>query len=201
MTLRPSLIVLVLANLVPVAGVLMFDWHVLDIVMLYWTENVVIGLINILRMAICRGPRRWFPALFFAAHYGLFCFGHLSALLALFGDQGSTTPAQDYFFAEPLAAAWKSPLWVGIAAITASHLYSFFTNFIAAGEYRRTTPMALMQRPYGRIVVLHVAILVGGVLVQLLGSPVLMLVVLIAIKVAMDLKLHTSERRKLGRVD
>jgi len=48
---RPSSIVLILANLVPLVGVLYFDWSVLDILLLYWTESVIIGLVNVLRMA------------------------------------------------------------------------------------------------------------------------------------------------------
>ena len=195
MQVRPSAVVLVLANLVPLVGVFLFDWQVFDILMLYWAENIVIGLGNVLRMAVCRGVRRWIPALFFTVHYGVFCFVHLSALTALFGESAGIATADQYFFAMPVTEAWKSPVWIGIVAIAASHLFSCFNNLIAAGEYRRTHPMALMHRPYGRIVVLHVAIIVGGFLVELLGSPVLMLAVLIVLKIAMDLKLHGTERR------
>ncbi|MGI9247995.1 MAG: DUF6498-containing protein, partial [Woeseiaceae bacterium] len=60
MILRPSSIALVLANLVPLAGVLLFDWQVFDVLMLYWAENVIIGVINVLRMGVCRGGEKWF---------------------------------------------------------------------------------------------------------------------------------------------
>jgi hypothetical protein len=73
-------------------------------------------------------------------------------------------------------------------------LFSFFGNFIGAGEYRRTSAKELMTRPYGRIFVLHVTVLFGAALIQWLGSPVTMLVVLIAAKIVLDLKLHKSER-------
>ena len=51
-----------------------------------------------------------------------------------------------------------------------------------------------MQRPYGRIVVMHVTILIGAALIEWLGSPVSMLIVLIGAKIALDLKLHAAER-------
>ncbi|NIA27398.1 MAG: hypothetical protein GWP02_05020 [Desulfobulbaceae bacterium] len=51
---RPSAIILILANLVPLAGVLFLGWRVFDVIILYWAENVVIGVINVLRMITCR---------------------------------------------------------------------------------------------------------------------------------------------------
>jgi hypothetical protein len=48
--LRLSAAALVLANLVPLAGVLVWDWSVSSLLILYWFENVVIGVINVARM-------------------------------------------------------------------------------------------------------------------------------------------------------
>ena len=193
---RLSSIALVLANLVPLAGVLLFDWQVFDILMLYWAENVVIGVVNVLRMAVSSGRRRSFLIPFFTVHYGLFCFGHLSAITALFSDTFGTANAVQYFLGMPLDQAWRSPLWISIAAIAVSHLFSFFGNFIANEEYRRTNAEDLMKRPYGRIIVTHVAIIIGAALIQWLGSPVAMLAILVGAKIVFDLRLHLSERDK-----
>lgn len=198
MLLRPSSIALILANLVPLAGVLLFDWQVFDILMLYWSENVIIGVVNILRMAVCRSADKWFLIPFFMVHYGMFCFVHLKAVTTIFSEAIGTGSSWQYFFGLPFAEAWKSPLWMAIAAIAASHLFSFFGNFVAGEEYRQTSASKLMQRPYGRIVVLHVAIIIGAALTQFLGSPAVMLIVLIAAKIALDLRLHASERQKFG---
>ena len=196
--LRPSSIVLVLANLVPLGGVFLLDWQVFDILMLYWAENIVIGAINVLRMAVTRQGEKWFLMPFFVVHYGFFCFGHLAAVTALFGSTTGTAVAWQYFFGLPLEAVWKSPLWMAIAAIAISHLVSFFSNFIAGEEFRRTSASDLMKRPYGRIIVMHVAIIIGAALIEWLGSPVMMLVVLVVAKIALDLRLHLSERNKFG---
>jgi len=196
--LRPSAVALVLANLVPLVGVLLFDWRVLDILMLYWAENVVIGVVNVLRMSVCPAGMKWFLIPFFLVHYGFFCYGHLLAVTGIFSESMGTATAWLYFFGMPLANAWESPLWIAIAAIAASHMFSFFGNFIAGGEYRRTRVSELMSRPYGRIVVLHVTIILGAALIDWLGSPIMMLVVLIAAKIALDLRLHLSERDKFA---
>jgi len=193
--LNLSSVVLVLANLVPLGGVLFLDWRVFDILLLYWAENVVIGAINVLRMAVSSGSDKWFMMPFFTAHYGFFCFGHLMAIIGIFDPSGGSESVWQLFFGMTPAEAVKSPLWIAIAAIAVSHLFSYFGNFVGAGEYRRTTAKELMSRPYGRIFVLHVTVIFGGALIQWLGSPVSMLLLLIAAKIAMDLKLHRSERR------
>lgn len=194
MRVRPSSIVLIAANLLPLAGVLLFDWRVFDILMLYWVENIVIGVVNVVRMAASPGRDKLFLIPFFTVHYGLFCFCHLAAVTGLFSESFGTASAWQYFFAEPLSEIWRSPLWIAIAAIAASHLFSFFSNYLGGGEYKRTTAGHLMGRPYGRIVVLHVAIIGGALLIQWLGSPIMMLLVLVAAKIVLDLRLHVAER-------
>ena len=50
-----SLLLLIAANLLPVAGVLLWGWSIFEIVSLYWFENVVIGVINILKILTATG--------------------------------------------------------------------------------------------------------------------------------------------------
>jgi hypothetical protein len=50
-----------------------------------------------------------------------------------------------------------------------------------------------MVAPYSRVVVLHVAIILGGIAAMALGSPLWALLVLVALKVALDLKAHVKE--------
>lgn len=51
-----------------------------------------------------------------------------------------------------------------------SHGVSFAVNYIASGAYRTADPGRLLFAPYGRVMVLHVVILLGGFMVQALGS-------------------------------
>ena len=221
---RPSAIALALANVVPLLGVLFLDWRVFDVMILYWAENVVIGVINVLRMLSCKpglGLQQLTDAAvgtgltdtqkatisrfskgaslflipFFIVHYGMFCFGHYSAVVGIFGRELATGAGRGGLFGVPLVDAWQSPLWIGVAAIAVSHLISFRYNFIGKGEYRRTNLVQLMQRPYGRIIILHVSVIAGGFLVTLIGNPLPALAVLIAVKIAIDLRMHSAERR------
>lgn len=201
MKTRPSAIILLAANSLPLFGVLLFDWSVFDIVFLYWIENVVIGIFNVVRMFSCRPDPDEFSRAgavllgktgalstlffvgFFSVHYGMFCWGHQQFIISLFSDGRSIYEVMR----EPV-------LWLALAAIAGSHLYSLFANFFGTGEFRRTYPALLMARPYGRIVVLHVTILVGGFLITLAGSHVTMLLVLIAVKTLIDYRQHDRER-------
>ena len=50
-----------------------------------------------------------------------------------------------------------------------------------------------MVQPYGRVVVLHLAIILGGMAAMALGSPMCSLIVLLALKVALDFRAHVKE--------
>ena len=52
-----------------------------------------------------------------------------------------------------------------------------------------------MFAPYGRLVVLHVTILVGAVFISVTGAPEAAIVVLVLLKIALDLGLHLAEHR------
>ena len=83
-----------------------------------------------------------------------------------------------------------------IAALFTSHGISFGYNYFYKGERNRTNLAKLMGQPYGRIVVLHLAVLFGGFLTMALGSPVGVLLILVLLKTIIDVKLHLRERRK-----
>jgi len=199
--LPPSAVVLVAANLVPLAGVVAFHWTVLSVLLLYWFENVVIGGINVLKMAIA-SPKdlasdviKVFLIPFFIVHYGMFTFVHGMIILGFFGHLARLSPSPSTFW----TALHDAGVGWGVVAIVASHGFSFLHNFWLGGEYRNVTPQVLMAQPYARVVVLHVAILIGGFGAVALGSPAVALVVLVLLKTGLDLRAHLGERDKLGR--
>ena len=63
-------------------------------------------------------------------------------------------------------------------------------------EYFTAKPDKLMGSPYGRVVVMHVAIIAGGFLTMAAGSPALLLVVLVGLKTILDVNLHNREHKK-----
>ena len=199
---RPSVWALLLANLVPVYGVLALGWDVFPIVLLFWLENVVIGLLNVLRILLARPDdgASWAAKLFlipfFLFHYGLFTFVHGSFVLLLFGggvQGGPGSPFELLGSMREAVAYWN--LGIPLLALAASHLFSFFWNYLLGGEYRHAKLPGVMFHPYGRVIVLHVAILVGGMLAMAVGSPAWALLLLLVLKIGLDLKGHVWAHR------
>jgi hypothetical protein len=187
-----STIALVLANLVPLAGAAFGGWSAYELVLLFWAENVVIGLFQALRMGSVAVLRRkahqagLIP--FFLLHYGMFAFVHGMFVTASFG------PPAEAPMAEAMALLLSpSGLLFALLALVASHGFSFVVNFLGAGEWRDADMPALMKQPYARVVVLHLVILGGAVAVQALGEPMVALVLLVVLKMALDVVAHRRE--------
>jgi hypothetical protein len=178
--------ILVASNLVPLAGVLWFDWTVFEVLLLFWCENLVIGAINVARLWTLYERRNHGVLLlfipFFCVHYGAFTLGHLVLLITLFRPD------------DPDAYALTA-LIIPLMVLVASHAYSHYVHFLGRREYLDVTPEQLMVRPYARVIALHVTVLVGGGIVQWLGEPVVALAILVLIKIAFDVPAHRQDHR------
>lgn len=194
--LTPSAVVLVAANLMPLAGVLFFGWSVFATLLLFWVENAIVGAFNVLRMLVATPQlvAMWFLKLFmipfFIVHYGMFVTVHGVFVLTLFGTSPTRGLPSLATFAHAIQAAGIAPAAWGLAL---SHGVSFAFNYIGTGQYRTVLLPALMNRPYGRVMVLHVVILLGGFLVKLLGSSLIPLALLVVLKTGLDLAAHLRE--------
>jgi hypothetical protein len=196
---RPSVIALLLANLVPVAGVFIFHWEVFPLMFLFWSENIIVGAYNVLKM-LCAAPKttpkgagKLFNIPFFCVHYGMFTFVHGVIIIQIFGG-GSGFPHVETF----LRIVRENHLEWAIFGFVIGHGISFVMNFLLNGEYQRTSAGNLFIQPYARVVVLHVAILLGGVLMMFLNSPKAGLLLLVALKTVIDLLGHYNERTKFA---
>lgn len=196
---------LLVTNVIPLVGVLLWGWSLFAILLLYWIENGVVGAINVPKIARAEAPepeqpsgrasfgrRRRVPmsraALvpFFVFHYGLFWLVHGVFVFAFFGFGP---------FSEPDAAAGISSSGLASAAVAlaASHALSYRVNYLGREEYRRVSPGGQMMSVYGRVVVLHLTILLGGAAISYLGHPAAAMAVMVIVKTVIDLGLHLRE--------
>jgi hypothetical protein len=136
---------------------------------------------------------KFFIIPFFVFHYGMFCFGHLSAVVGFFGSGISNTG-----ITASIPDISNSSFWIAVAAIAASHLFSYINNFLGKGEYKRVGLGTLMHRPYGRIMVMHLTIILGAGGAMMLGNPLPVLLVLVVGKTVLDLRMHNKERRSFA---
>ncbi len=200
---KPSVIALIAANLVPVAGVLFFGWEVFPLMFLFWSENVIVGVFYVFKMIFAGGggaagqASKFFLIPFFCIHYGMFTFVHGIFIVMMFGggmqnDRGF--PGVEKFW----RVLQENHLGWAVLGLVISRGISFGTNYIGNGEYKNVLAPMLMAQPYGRIIVLHIAIIGGGFLVMALHSPLLGLLLLVVLKTLLDLAGHLRERAKFS---
>lgn len=192
-----STTVLVLANLLPLGAVLLGWWSAYEVLLLFWAENVVIGLFNVARMLALMVLKRESGMLvlipFFGVHYGMFTYVHGMFVIAMLGPPGAN--AMEDGIALLLA---PDGLLLALLALVASHGFSFVANFLLGGEWRDEDGTRLMVQPYGRVVVLHLVIIAGGALVLALGEPAWALVLLVLLKIGVDIAAHRRQHRALA---
>ncbi len=201
-----AVIALVVANAIPLFGVLFLGWGVWNILVIYWLENGIVGVFNVLKMARADGsvpsaatfmvngqPATTLTKValipFFVMHYGIFWLVHgifvltLPAFLTLGLSDG---PGLDLDPGGVLFAA---------LALAVSHGLSYWWNFLRGGEYRRVSPATLMFAPYRRLIALHLTIIFGAIAVMFTGAPVAAVAILVAVKTVLDIGLHLAEHR------
>jgi hypothetical protein len=205
---------LIAANAIPVWGVLFLGWDAFYIVLLYWTENLAVGFYNVLKMVFAGAsrsagpPNKLFLIPFFIIHYGGFTAVHGFFVLAIF-HKGEGPPMGEmnwpcflvfvqllFRVSGYMYSVIPPQVRLAVLALFISHGVSFVQNYLLKGEYATARPEKLMGSPYGRIVVMHIAILAGGFLTMAVGSPAPLLVVLVVLKTVLDVGLHNREHKK-----
>ena len=229
-----AVVALVVANAIPLFGVLFLGWNVWMILIVYWLENGVVGFFNVLKILRAEGPMvpsagwtmngrpmstvgRGAIAGFFLIHYGLFWLVHglfvlmlpmFAGLTSAFSQPSLFIPGEGQFvdgaYVGPAVDAGANlssglqfgPILLAVVALAVSHGLSFWFNYLGRGEYRRTSPAAQMFAPYGRLFVLHITIIFGGIAIAITGAPAAAVAVLVVLKTAMDIAFHLAEHRK-----
>jgi len=186
-----STLALIIANLVPVAGTLFLGWSLSDVLVLYWAESAVVGLFNMGKIIVIGKWGALLAVPFFAGHFGGFMAIHFLFIYTIFveGVQGMNAPGGDLADVARLFIG----LWPALAALFASHAYSFFANFMGRGEYRRRTVREQMTEPYSRIIFMQLVLILGGGLSMIIGQTEPVLAGVIALKIYFDVQAHIRE--------
>jgi hypothetical protein len=189
-----STLVTLVFNLVPAVSVWLFGWSAFALILLYWTENLVIGAINVLKIAfagISQGKAGITLAAvlapFFIFHYGLFLAIHAVIIWALFA--GSLT---DFGISSLPSEIWSTirsdRFLFSNAILLAAYQVGDFLYWVAAGNWRNVDLWAQTFAPYGRIAVVHLTILVAAVPVSLFGEPLIAVVCLALLKTVLEIR-------------
>jgi len=178
---------LVVANLVPLVGVLYLGWDLFTLLLLYWVESAVVGFFNVLRMLKISAKASHFYVPFFIFHFGIFMFVHLVFIFT-------------FFSAGAELRLVIGSLVTAVVALVISHSISYAANFVGRREYTNRTVKQQLFAPYGRVVVMHLTVLVGGFLALFVGVPIGALVVMVGVKIGLDVLAHLKQHGGLGVV-
>jgi len=204
--------VLLAGNVLPLLGVLLFHWQVFPIILLYWAENVVLGVVTVLEMRRAEGTGEasaWWrgvkldgvspvaiqgdrPRLIrlFASNYFGFTLVHGIFVVVLFS--GLVVPQDDRSPDPRVSAAW---FLVALAGLVLSYAREYHRDFIKGGGYKLVSPIQVMAAPYGRIIVMHLTVVLAGWFVSSIGAPLGGLILLVLLKTAFVLAAWRRERR------
>jgi hypothetical protein len=198
-------------NLLPILGVTLWGWSLGALVILYWIENVIVGVVNLARMALTAAKDGAaglagfaFMGPFFTFHYGMFCLVHGVFVVGLFGGMDHVLGAfpsdqgPEKFLPEAVFGLGQSQPYflLAVLAIAAFKLAGFLFIYVARGDFKRTNLAEQMGAPYGRIIFLHLGIFAGAFGLTLAGSPIYGVALLALAKTAFDIWSEAREATK-----
>ena len=192
-----SLYVLLLSNLVTIVIAVYQGWAAKEVMLIYWSQSVIIGIFNVRRMLALQnfstdgvkmnnrsvdptpGTKRGM-AFFFALHYGFFHAVYLVFLLV--GNHGETSMNTVAFAA-------------CILAFVINHGYSYRAN-LESDLARNPNIGTIMFFPYARIIPMHLTIIFGGFMS---GASTFALVLFLLLKTVADVIMHVVEHSTLRK--
>jgi hypothetical protein len=190
-----SALVGLIANLIPLAGVLYWGWDTFQLLMLYWVETAILAFWTLMRLSQLSKDEcgtltvngRVTQATpfslvgFFSLHAGMFILVHLVFLWALFSDEWlkNVHSARDFFYGLFVAHG----LWIGLLMMFVTHLVSFLVNPKPVPETtadgKKSDPVgSIVGGLYARIVIMQVAIIFGAWFSRSTGSMAPLLIVI-----------------------
>ena len=201
----PSGVALVLANLAPLASVLLLHGTVLTVFAIYWWETLIVGVLGVVRLVVAVPLAagwwrvKWPALLFFVAHYGVVMALHGWVILTLFGLDVPGVSKDDWNLTALTSAVTDPYIRYFILLFAVSHGISFARNYLHRQEYVRADLSMIFLAPYVRVALLHLALILsiaaGGPL-RLRTSGVA-LFVLVLLKLYADVVAHWAEHTRI----
>lgn len=197
--------ILILSNLVPLAGILFWGWDAFVLLCLYWLETAVVGFWTILRVVTMSRDRvagRSIPGAlaiggFFIVHAGIFMTVHMIFLWTLFAGPWASRlhDARDFIRLILIGQGLWLPLLALFVGQGAVFINDAVNRFIFTKPSQESTEVGdIMGGFYSRIVLMHVAIMGGAFIAERIGTAA-PLIVLVLVKTALEIRFQIRQRR------
>lgn len=203
-TLTISDFVLIVVNLIPLYGVWFEGWDAKQIFLVYCMETVIVGLINVIKMACVTifvkkrdvwenggsttMQSGWLFIFFFIFHYGFFVFIQTQIFFGVTGMLPFGSLFSGYAkIPELLGTNGRLLLLLFIAYYTVQNMFSFFNS----GVYKTISMGRLMFEPYLRIVVQQFVVILGSMFLTF-GRGKIFMLIFIVVKVYFELFINLN---------
>lgn len=190
---------LIVVNLIPLYGVWFEGWSASEIFLVYCLETVIVGLVNVLKMAgvtlfvkksdvwqnggSISMQSGWFFIFFFIVHYGFFVFVQTQIFFSVSGliPDGSLMGSYAQIPAL-LGHNGKLMLLIFIVYYTLQTIFDFFLT----GNYKTISLGRLMFEPYIRIFVQQVVVILGSIFLHF-GAGKIFVLIFVIVKIFFEL--------------
>ena len=168
----PQKILIIIFNLVPIAGVLFYNWSVFEMFWLFWMETLVIAFFNFIRVVLSQGnneatPYRYGPLQFnFKRGFTyliarIFIFFFYSIFIVVF--IGFVAQKEDTSHVL-LTLAFQNKLFnIALLLFACGQVYYLVKYFFMSGGYFYSKAASYPGIFDGRQIVMHIAIVLGAV--------------------------------------
>jgi hypothetical protein len=195
-------LLLIIVNLIPLYLVWFENWNASVVFLVYCLETVIIGFVNVLKMAAVTIFVRkkdtwenggstsmqsgWFFIFFFIIHYGFFVFIQTQIF---FGVSG-LLPGDSFIIKYAKIPALlgnngKLMLLIFIAYYTLQNFFDFFMS----GNYKTISLSRLMFEPYLRIFVQQFVVILGSIFLNF-GAGKIFILIFVIVKIFFELFLN-----------
>lgn len=184
---RIPIIITILTNLIPLLGVLFYEWKIFNIIFLYWFEFFIIGIFLLIKSSssffasIKSGFYRFFIFILISN------FLYFSFIVIFFVPYFLNNTSYLPTFLIGLKNAFIFGVystWSAIISLVLGNLYTFINEKKYAENSERNFT--------GKLVSLHlVLLLIGSIASRFPASQIIILLFLILFKTSIDLKTHT----------
>ncbi len=187
-----TLVLIVISNILPLAGVLLAGWDIYTLLVFYWCETLIVAFWTVMTIAFHQGEQTWsfdgptartngaggVAATFITLHAGFFLAIHLFLMNALYGGDWQGSMRSPLVFFETFVIGER--LWPMLGLVFL-HRGAIFLE-----ERREKSVMPAIAGLYMRIVVMQIVIIIGAWGVMLTGSGMLGLILLVAGRAILD---------------
>jgi hypothetical protein len=184
----------ILWNLFPVIGVILWGWDPANVFIFYALETIVVGGFNVLKLMVVykyglppkpdeTGVNGLGIIPFFIAHYFFFVFVQLTIFFSASDTYLNPIKLTQYIADHLGVISFNSAL----GAFVTNCVIEFVSNFLGTGKYKNRTMAEQMYEPYPRIFVQQFVVILGSFFYMMTGTGYAVMIIFVGIKIYVDL--------------